>query len=100
MSDSKLQPLTTICFDKPTYIPGAPAMLTGFNAKERILVAAIEFVTPQPYRDPETGNIHIGDHIYPASRVHYWVRAKMAKSSEPPPLAQDYTIGSRPVSRI
>lgn len=99
MSD-KLVPLKVVCFDKPTSIPGTTVMLTTVEAKVRMLPGGQEFVTPQPYLDPETGNIHMEDRVYPSHRVHFYVRAKMALSKEPPPFEHDYTVGKREPRRI
>ena len=103
MSD-KLIPLKVVCFERPTAIPGTKVMLTTITAKVRMMPDGQEYITPQPYLDPATGEVHL-EHsgetrVYPSSRVHYYIRAKMALSKDPPPLDTDYTIGKREPKRI
>lgn len=95
----RLLPLATVCFDKPTSIPGCSVMITTVTAKTRLLPAGDQYVTPQPFLDPENGNVvmeHSGEtRIYPSHRVHYYVRASAALSKDPPPFEHDYTVGPR-----
>lgn len=75
-------------------------MMTTATPMEVRLADGSPYVCPQPYYDSDLDRIVIGDREYPMSRVHFYERAKAAKSVPQEADFEKYTIGRREARRI
>lgn len=100
MSDNLL-PLKFVAFNSAVAITGCKIMMLTLEAKATRLVDGSPFICPQPFLNRIDRTVVVDDREYPLERVHYYVRAKMAVSKDPPPEDHSvYTIGKRAPARL
>lgn len=87
-------PLAVVEFNQPTAIPGSSILYTRVTPGEVRTASGSQYTCPAAFWDPETDKIWIEGRLFPMERVHYFERAKMAKTVTPGKLP-DYTIGKR-----
>lgn len=95
-----MTPLKIVVFNQATSVPGTSIMMVTVEALARRLVGGVDYICPQPYLNEQRDRVVIGDREYPLSRVHYYERAKMAKSVPEPREPQDYTVPRRVVVTV
>lgn len=86
-------PLKVVVFNQPTSVPGTPVMMQTVVPMETRLAGGEPYTCPQPYYDTELDRVVIEEREYPMSRVHYYERAKAAKSVKTPLDLDRYTVG-------
>ncbi len=91
-----LVPLAFVAFTSPIEVEGCSARMLTVEPKVTRLPHGTEFTLPQPYLNEEARVIVISGREYPMERVHYYTRAKMAKSKNPVPADMSaWTIGKK-----
>lgn len=86
-------PLTAVVFREPTAMPGSSFMFTNFETGMARSAAGVSYTCPQAYFDPDHRTVVIGEREYPMERVHYFIRAKMARKVTPAAPDPGITIG-------